>query len=305
MRAHLNLKWFIGLLLISLSPLMVGQEKLEPNLSDQLHKEYKANGVDKSLSMYTQLNTDKNYNGFEEPLNILGYTLMLEDQDLDAAKLVFERQIEEYSEQANPYDSYADLLLEMGNKEEAKKNLQKSISLAENSENDLDQEIFKSSKAKLAKLENKHKSFDFLAGDFTVDISNYKNDKIVNENSLRSSSSYNENENVLTIDYFTQGDNPIGKRIIVYDALEDEYDMVFINPVDPMGINVSHIEVKDLGNNKVELMESYVDRKGKEHNVRHEVSKNSEKAIEWIVFEQEEGSDKWEKATVQNYKKSQ
>ncbi|WP_010229838.1 hypothetical protein [Gillisia marina] len=86
MRAHLNLKWFIGILLISLSPLVLGQEKSEPNLSDKLHKEYKANGIEQSLNMYEELNTDKSYNGFEEPLNVLGYTLMLEDQDLDAAK---------------------------------------------------------------------------------------------------------------------------------------------------------------------------------------------------------------------------
>ncbi len=305
MRAHLNLKWFIGILLISLSPLVLGQEKSEPNLSDKLHKEYKANGIEQSLNMYEELNTDKSYNGFEEPLNVLGYTLMLEDQDLEAAKKVFEAQIEEYSTEANPYDSYADLLLEMGNKEEAKKNLQKSIALAEKSSTDLDEQIFRASKAKLAKLENKHKMFDFMEGDFNVDISNYKEDKVINKNKIRSSSSYDENGNILTITYYNQGNNPVGKRIVVYDAIEDRYDMAFINPTDPMGINVSHIKVKDLGNNKVELMETYVNRKGEKRKVRHEVMKNSGNSIEWVVFQQEEGSEKWEKATVQNYNKSE
>ncbi len=305
MRAHLNLKWFIGILLISLSSLVLGQEKSEPNLSDKLHKEYKANGIEQSLNMYEELNTDKSYNGFEEPLNVLGYTLMLEDEDLDAAKMVFEAQIKEYSDQANPYDSYADLLLEMGNKEEAKKNLSKSIALSEKSDKDLDIQIYRASKAKLAKLENKHRMFAFMEGDFMVDISNYKDEKIINKNNIRSSSSYDENGNILTINYYNQGNNPVGKRIVVYDALEDRYDMAFINPTDPMGINISHINVKDLGNNKVELMESYVDRKGKEQKVRHEVVKKANNAIEWVVFKQEDGSDKWEKATVQNYNKSE
>ncbi|WP_144962927.1 hypothetical protein [Gillisia sp. Hel_I_86] len=67
MRAHLNLKGFIGVLLISLGPLVLGQEKSEPNLSDKLHTEYKANGIDQSLNMYDKLNDDKSYNGFEEP----------------------------------------------------------------------------------------------------------------------------------------------------------------------------------------------------------------------------------------------
>ncbi|WP_144962926.1 tetratricopeptide repeat protein [Gillisia sp. Hel_I_86] len=169
---------------------------------------------------------------------------MLEDQDLDAAKKVFEAQIAEYSKEANPYDSYADLLLEMGNKEEAKKNLKKSVELAEKGTTDLDEQIF------------------------------------------------------------NQGNNPVGKRIVVYDAMEDRYDMAFINPTDPLGINVSYIKVKDLGNNKVELMETYVDRKGKDRKVRHEVMKNSNNSIEWVVFQQEDGSDKWGKATVQNYNKS-
>ena len=305
MRAHLNLKWFIGVLLISLSPIVLGQEKSDANLSDQLHEEYKANGIDQSLKMYEKLNADKNYNGFQEPLNIFGYTLMLEDQDLDAAKQVFEAQIKEYIDQANPYDSYADLLLEMGNKEEAKTNLLKSIALTENSEEDLDVEIFRASKTKLAKIENKHKKFEFMQGDYNVAVSNYKDDKIINENTFRSSSSYDESGNILTVNYYNLGNTPVGKRIVVYDALEDTYDMAFINPTDPFGINISHMKVKDLGNNKVELMESYVDRKGESHNVRHEVMKNSNNSIEWVVFQQEDGSDKWEKATVQNYNKSE
>lgn len=303
MRANLNLKWIIGVLLISLSPLVLGQEKAEPDLSDKLHTEYKANGIDKSLKMYEELNTDKNYNGFEEPLNILGYTLMLEDQDFDAAKKVFEAQIAEYSDKANPYDSYADLLLEMGNKEEAKKNLKKSVDLAENSDTDLDQQIFRASKAKLAKLENKHKTFEFMDGKYDIDISNYEDGKVSNNNKLHSEASYDESGNILTVKLTNQGDQVIGKRIVVYDAIEDRYDMAFLNTNEPLGIRVSHMKIKDLGNNKMEFMETYIDRKGNEQKAKHEIMKN-DGAIEWVIFEQAEDSNNWEKVVVQNYNKS-
>ncbi len=303
MRAHLNLKWLIGVLLISLSPLVLGQEKSEPNLSDKLHKEYKANGIDQSLKMYENSNTDKSYNGFEEPLNILGYTLMLEDQDLDAAKKVFEAQIQEYSKEANPYDSYADLLLEMGNKEEAKKNLKMSIDLAEKGETDLDQQIFRASKAKLAKLENKHKTFAFMDGKYDIDISNYKDGKVSNKNMMHSEASYDESGNILTVNFTNQNDQTIGKRIVVYDAVEDRYDMAFLNTNEPLGIRISHMKIKDLGNNKMEFMETYTDRKGKAQNAKHEIMKN-DGSVEWVIFEQAEDSNDWEKVVVQNFNKS-
>ncbi len=303
MRTRLNLKWIVGVLLISISSIVLGQEKAEANLADQLHTEYKANGIDQSLKTYQKLDTDKTYNGFQEPLNMLGYQLMLEDKDLEAAKKVFEAQIAEYGKEANPYDSYADLLLEMGNKDEAKKNLQKSVDIAKISDTDLDQQIYRASTAKLAKLDNKHRMFEFMDGNYDVDISNYEDGKLTNKNKFHSAASYDEAGNILTVNFTNQANNSVGKRIVVYDAIKDQYDMAFLNPTDPFGINVSHIKVKDLGNNKVELMETYVDRKGKEQSVRHEIMKNNG-AVEWVIFEKDDDSKSWEKATVQNFNKS-
>ncbi len=303
MRTRLNLKWIVGVLLISLSSMVLGQEKAEPNLADQLHTEYKSNGIDQSLKMYQKLDKDKTYNGFQEPLNMLGYKLMLEDKDLEAAKKVFEAQIAEYSKEANPYDSYADVLIEMGNKAEAKKNLQKSVDLAKISDTDLDQQIYRASTAKLAKLENKHRMFEFMDGDYDVDISNYDDGKVTNKNKFHSSASYDEAGNILTVNFTNQDNKSIGKRIVVYDAVEDQYDMAFLNATDPFGIRMSHVKVKDLGNNKVELMESYVDRNGKEKTVRHEIKKSND-MVEWVIFEQDDTSKSWEKATVQNFNKS-
>lgn len=303
MRAQLNFKWILGIMLISLCSTVFGQDVTENTLQDQLYKEYKANGIEQSLKAYQKLNTDKEYNGFQEPLNMLGYKLMQEDKDLEAAKKVFEAQIAEYSNEANPYDSYADVLLEMGNKAEAKKNLQKSIDIAKKSDTDLDQQIYRASKAKLAKLENKHRMFEFMDGKHDVEISNYDEGKLTNKNKFHSTASYDESGNILSVNFTNQANNSIGKRIVVYDAVEDQYDMAFLNATDPLGIRISHVKVKDLGNNKVELMESYVDRKGKAHSVKHEITKSNGSA-EWVIFEQDDVTKNWEKATVQNFNKS-
>ena len=77
------------------------------------------------MKMYEKHKTAA-YEGLQEPLNLLGYKLMMEDKDLETAEAVFKTQIEEYPEQANPYDSYGDLLLEKGEKEKAKKNILKN-----------------------------------------------------------------------------------------------------------------------------------------------------------------------------------
>lgn len=302
MRAQLNFKWILSLMLISLCSMVFGQDVPENTLPDQLYKEYKANGIDQSLKTYQKLNTDKEYNGFQEPLNVLGYRLMLEDKDLEAAKKVFEAQIAEYSTEANPYDSYADLLLEMGNKAEAKKNFEKSVSIAEKSDKDLDQQIYRSSKAKLAKMDNKHKMFEFLDGSSDVVITNFEANKEVGKNNFHSNASYDENGNILTINFTNQNDVSVGKRIVVYDAIEDQYDMAFLNASEPMGIRVSHIKVKDLGDNKMELMESYVDRKGKDQSVRHEIMKKNG-SVEWVIYEKAKDSKDWEKVAVQNFNK--
>ena len=75
---------------------------------------------------------------------------MMEDKDLETAEAVFKTQIEEYPEQANPYDSYGDLLLEKGEKEKAKKHFKKSAELAENIQDEDERNQMK--QASLSKL---------------------------------------------------------------------------------------------------------------------------------------------------------
>lgn len=74
-------------------------------------------------------NNDRDsYNFDEGEINRLGYEYMSAG-NLEAAKLIFELNIETFPEAFNTYDSYGEVLLEMGEKEKGIENYKKSIEL--------------------------------------------------------------------------------------------------------------------------------------------------------------------------------
>ncbi|MBP0904808.1 tetratricopeptide repeat protein [Mariniflexile gromovii] len=82
-------------------------------------------------------NEDKNdpiHDISEKGLNSFGYALMKKQKDEDALK-IFKLNIKLYPNAFNTYDSYAECLLKMGNKEAAIENYKKSIGLNPNNEN--------------------------------------------------------------------------------------------------------------------------------------------------------------------------
>src|SRR5690606_9745335 len=81
---------------------------------------------------------------------------------------VFKLNMEEYPQAANPHDSYADFLMQKGDKETARKHYEKAVAMAEKGSSNDDKNLFRMSKAKLAKLDNKHKQLDFLVGNWDV-----------------------------------------------------------------------------------------------------------------------------------------
>ncbi|UJH92284.1 hypothetical protein LZ575_06995 [Antarcticibacterium sp. 1MA-6-2] len=144
------------------------------SIGDAVYEEYKQNGIDKALAKYRDLKANKDYEVTEWELNRIGYQLMHDDGDLEAAENVFSLNMEEYPQAANPMDSYADYLIEKGNPEEAKNYLQKSIAQNEKNKREDEKQLLKASKAKLAKLENKHKQLDFLIGNWDVNSTNFQ-----------------------------------------------------------------------------------------------------------------------------------
>lgn len=83
-----------------------------------------------ALAHYTDLKTNNpdHYNFDESELNILGYTLMNEDR-LEDALQIFELNIKQYPESANPYDSFGDALLAKGDTIRALENFKKCFSM--------------------------------------------------------------------------------------------------------------------------------------------------------------------------------
>ncbi|MBT8318841.1 MAG: hypothetical protein KJP01_01780, partial [Gramella sp.] len=160
MSTIIKLKWGISILLLCFTTSLVAQKEGE-KLTDKLYEAYKDNGAQEVLKVYEKNNMNKEYEGMAEPLNVLAYRLMQNDKDLEAAEMLLKAQIEEYPEEANPYDSYSDVLLEMGKKEEAKKHIEKSLMLAAQKDTEENQLVIEAGEAKMAMLENKDKQLNF------------------------------------------------------------------------------------------------------------------------------------------------
>lgn len=294
-----------GIFFMSLATSAVAQNEKEKNsIGEEVYEEYEANGIDAALAHYEKLKKEEkeNYNWDEWELNAIGYKLM-EEKDMDAAKKIFKYNMKEYPDAANPNDSYADYLIEKGETEEAKKYLKKSIEIAQNSSNEDEKtRILAGSKAKLSKLENKHRKLDFLAGEWTMEQTGYRDGNAIDVPPSSHSITYLPGETVLRIKHTNAQNNPCCERIIAYDALEDRYEMAYINATDPSGIEISNLAIKDLSGNQIEMMEEYLQDNVKRM-ARHEITRTDKDNIQWNVFVQKENSQEWEKASEMKFKR--
>lgn len=306
MKTTFQLRLMLSLVLICFTTGLMAQETNQ-DLAQKLYQEYQQNGVDEALEMYNDSSAKGDeYTGLSEPLNILAYRIMMDSHDMEAAKKVFKAQIDEFPDKANPLDSYADFLIEQGDKDQAKEYLKKSIAIAENSNMDQEKtDVYRASKAKLAHLENKDRKLDFLVGNWNTDLTSYKDGKETNKSTgFTTSADYNEDNGMMNVVIKNPSGTPVAHRIVVYDALEDAYDMAYIDPTQPLGIRTSTIKVKDMGDNKYEFMEHYTTRDGKEKTVKHELVKNSDGNLEWVIYDKPDTGNDWEKVAVYDYKKS-
>ena len=189
-------------------------------------------------------------------------------------------------------------------KHEAKKYLKESIEMAKNSDSEDEKtRIFRGSTAKLARLEKEDQQLGFLTGDWNVQIVNYDKGKEVGKFDGKVMSEFNDNNNILTSKYVNSLGETVNQRILVYDAIDKTFDMAYIDPVEPLGINLSKVKIKKSGDNSFELMEDYTNREGEKKSAKHEIVKESDGKLMWTIYEQ--GADKnWEKAAVWTYNKS-
>lgn len=91
-------------------------------------------GLIKAVSQYQTAKEAEKYYLNENEMNLAGYELLQSDQAASAAK-IFELNIEAFPKSSNAYDSYAEALLAMGQKEEAIENYRQSVRMNPRNEN--------------------------------------------------------------------------------------------------------------------------------------------------------------------------
>ena len=299
MGAITKLKWSISLVLICFTTSLLAQNDSQTRV-DELYKIYKDKGAKEVLKNYETNNSNKEYEGMAEPLNVLAYRLMQEEKDLKAAEMLLQAQIEEYPNEANPYDSYSDVLLEMEKKDEAKKYIQKSMKLAEETDTEENKLILEAGKAKMAILENKDKQLNFLVGNWDNETKVYQNGEEVNSATSTNNVSFDSSGSIMIVDHDGPGKDPCCKRVMVYDPVEDEFDVAYMRRNQSQGINNSKLKVKELKPGHYEVMETYTDNDNKEVQIKHDLTRKADE-VEWITYNAT-GND-WEKIRTMNLKK--
>ncbi len=307
MKTKLKLSRMLSIMFFCLGSVIFAQNnEIKRSIGDVVYQEYEQNGIDKALQKYKNLkaNSLTQYHWSEEELNTLGYQLMSK-KDLEAAEKVFRLNMKEYPKAANPNDSYADYLIEEGDFDKAKKYLRKSIKIAKDSEIENENtRIFNISTAKLAKLEKENQQLDFLLGNWDVEVTGFEKGQKTFHQTGKAISNYDAENSMLTTLLTNSAGVPFRKNILVYNALEKNYDLGYVEPTAPMGISMSKLVVKDLGSNKYELIENGMNRKGEKMTTKHEIEKKSDDILIWTMYSQEKDNKNWEKSSVWNYKKS-
>lgn len=273
------------------------------SIGEEVYKEYKANGVESAVSKYQKLKKGKEKELSQADLNLVGYKIMNEDKDLDAAERIFRLNMEEHPKAANPYDSYGDYLVEKGNEKEAIEYFKKSTAISKDSKDDWEKNtLYPMSRSKMAKIGKKHKQMDFLLGDWNIDATAYEDGKEVQKMKGTDKIEFNEETNSIFLHHFNEQNESDGMRIMTYDAVDDEFDVAFLSADRLRGIEVSKMKMKPISDNHFELMDSYVTRDGKEMKLKHEIKKISDSEMDWIIFEKNDG-DQWQRVYAMNMTK--
>lgn len=305
MKSKIDKGWIMSLVLMFFFVAGHAQDEETASIGAVVYEEYQKNGIDQAINKYNQLKADQTgeYNWDEWELNNIGYMIMNEDNDLEAAEKIFTLNIEEYPTAANPYDSYADYLLEKGDTDQAREYLKKSIIIAEKSDKEDEQtRILSTSKGKLAKLDKKDRQLDFLVGDWNINATGYQQGKESAKMKGKDKVVYDENSNAIIFHHFDDQQKSEGMRIIAYDAIDDEFDVAYLSPSSLQGIQTSSMKLKKSGENKYEFMDHYTTRMGKEMKIKHELEKVSDNELNWIIYEPMDNGE-WQRVYAMNMTK--
>lgn len=279
------------------------QEIPANSIGEEVYNEYKANGIESAVSKYQKLKGDEKYDLTQGDLNLVGYKLMNEDKDLDAAEKIFKLNMEEHPENANPYDSYGDFLLEKGSAEEAKEYFKRSAEMSKVSDDDWEKNfLYPMTMSKMATMDKKHKQMDFLLGDWNIDATAYEDGKEVQKINGKDKIEFNKETNSIFLRHFNEQNEPEGVRIITYDAIDDEFDVAFLNADRLRGIEVSQMKMTSGKEDQYEFLDIYTPANGEKMELKHEIKKISESELDWVIFEKND-NDEWQRLYAMNMTK--
>ena len=149
--------------------------------------------------------------------------------------------------------------------------------------------LMTASKSKLARLEGKHKSMDFLVGDWEMKNYSIKD----GEKTLRfsddvsfESSKYNS---VIITRFINEEDKFEGTQIMTYNAVNDEFDVMRVDNNLMNGFEKSTFKVKESSDNKIVMIETS-EENGVKKTVKHIFNKK-DGDLEWEIHEKDK-SDK-------------
>lgn len=279
------------------------QEIPANSIGEEVYSDYKTNGIESAISKYQELKGNEKYDLTQADLNLVGYKLMNEDKDMEAAEKIFKLNMEEYPEDANPYDSYGDFLLEKGNEKEAKEYFKKSAEMSKVSEDDWEKNVlYPMTMSKMATMDKKHQQMDFLLGDWNIDATAYEDGKEVQKMKGKDKIEFNKETNSIFLHHFNEQNEPDGMRIITYDAVDDEFDVAFLNADRLRGIEVSQMKLTSAKDNQYIFMDTYTPANGEKMELKHEIKKISESEIDWVISEKNDNNE-WQRLYSMNMTK--
>lgn len=103
-----------------------------------LYQKYIDEGIDEAISFYNKLKESDQLEMFfadRTELNRLGYYIMDNENDLNAAEKILKLNMEEYPDWFNAYDSYAEVSMKLGNKDTAIAYYEKSLEMNPGNDN--------------------------------------------------------------------------------------------------------------------------------------------------------------------------
>ncbi len=273
------------------------------SVGEAVYDDYKAEGIEKCIETYHGLkkkNADE-YKFDELQLNRIGYKIMDEDNDLQAAKKIFWLNLEEYPDAVNPKDSYADVLVRLGEKEEAKEYYKKAIKTYED-KGAFERNVARNSKAKLAVLEKKHKELSFLEGTWISENTFWNSEN--EENKQKEEISFKYHNDLVLIGEMkpeerSKEEIPGPVWVVTYNAQDDSYETSWIGP-NLRGLLDSKLRIEKKEANNYHFMEEFKENE-EEFLLRHEIQANGS-SVKWTTYQSKNG-DEFKKVAMHNMTK--